>query len=113
VDGDGRLEIGVLHNGGHFRCYDAATGTLKWELDDVPGGSDVLTADVDGDGLCEFVLGGDALLAIKAMGDRTGEILWQLPLPQGSLTPTIADVDGDGRCEIVVGCGDGVMRVFK
>ena len=113
VDGDGRLEIGVLHNEGHFRCYDAATGRLKWELDGVVGNSDVVTADVDGDGRCEFVMGGDALLAIKAVNDERGEVLWQLPLPDGSRTPAIADVDGDGLCEIVVGCGDGAIRVYK
>ena len=113
VDGDGKLEIGVLHSEGHFRCYDAATGLLKWELEDVAGSSDVVTADVDGDGRCEFVVGGNALLAIKAVSDDRGEVLWQLPLPGGSRTPAIADVDGDGLCEIVVGCGDGMIRIYK
>ena len=32
VDGDGKLELGVIHDGGYFRCYDAANGHLKWEF---------------------------------------------------------------------------------
>ena len=32
VDGDGKLEWGVIHDGGFFRCYDATNGALKWEL---------------------------------------------------------------------------------
>ncbi|MBI3923117.1 MAG: VCBS repeat-containing protein [Armatimonadetes bacterium] len=113
VDGDGKLEIGAIHNGGIFRCYDAATGTLKWELTGINQWTDVVTADVDGDGLPEFVAGGGSLAAIKATGPTSGKVLWQTTLPAGTATPAIADIDGDGFGEIVVGCADGKVRICK
>lgn len=113
VDGDGRLEIGALHNGGFFRCYDAATGTLKWELQGVRQWTDVVTADVDNDGRPEFIAGGSALAAIKALNEKSGKVLWEVPVPGGARSPAIADIDGDGFGEIVVGCGDGKVRVYK
>jgi len=113
VEGDGKLELGVLHNGGFFRCYDAATGALKWELKGVRQLSDVATADVDGDGRPEFIAGGSFLAAIKALDEKSGKVLWEVPVPGGARSPAIADVDGDGSAEIIVGCGDGKVRVYK
>jgi outer membrane protein assembly factor BamB len=112
VDGDGKLEIGTLHNGFMFRCYDAATGALKWELKTPKCWTDTIVADVDGDGRPEFVLAGNAITAIKAVDANHGQILWEAPAPN-SLTPLVADLDGDGQGEIIVGCGDGKLRVFK
>ncbi len=109
VDGDGRLEIGAIHNGQVFRCYDAATGEVEWEIEGVTQWVDVATADVDGDGVPEFVTG---LAAIKAT-ESGGEVLWEVAVPGGSRSPAIADVDGDGICEIVVGCGDGKVRAYR
>jgi hypothetical protein len=113
VDGDGRLELGALHDGGHLRCYEASTGDRKWEISGLGSGTDVVTADVDDDGRPEFVTGGELLSAVKAVDDQNGRILWQVPIPGGSLTPTVADVDGDGLCEIVLSCGDGKVRIYK
>lgn len=112
VDGDGKLEIGTVHNGGTFRCYDAATGALKWELETPRLWTDTITADVDGDGLPEFLLAGNAVTAIKAAAQDAGKVLWEVPLPN-SRTPFIADLDGDGFGEIVVTSGDGRLRVLK
>ncbi|NPV48252.1 MAG: VCBS repeat-containing protein [Armatimonadetes bacterium] len=112
VDGDGKLEIGTVHNGGVFRCYDAATGALKWELDTPNLWTDTITADVDGDGLPEFLLAGNAVTAIEPVSENAGKLLWEVPLPN-SRTPLIADVDGDGLGEIIVTCGDGKLRVLK
>ena len=113
LDGDGELEIGILFDGGRFGCFAAATGELKWELENIDSNTDVVAADVDGDGALEFVVGGNTVTAIKAKGKREGYVLWELGLPGGCLTPTIGDMDGDGRSEIIVSCGDGLIRAYK
>jgi outer membrane protein assembly factor BamB len=110
VDGDGRLEIGVIHDDGAFRCYDAVNGTLRWELPDVRQTSDVVTADVDGDGLPEFVA---SLAAYKAVDVGHGKVLWEVDAPVSQCPPVVADVDGDGLSEIIVGFLDGTLRVYK
>ncbi len=109
VDGDGKLEFGVIHDGGFFRCYDAATGTLKWELEGIKQTTDVVTADVDGDGLPEFLAG---LAAYKAIDQSHGKVLWEVQAPAAG-SPLVADVDGDGLCEIVLPCSDGKIRAYK
>jgi hypothetical protein len=107
VDGDGRLELGMPHSEG-FRCYDAATGQLRWILDDVRGSTDVIVVDVDGDGDHEFVFGaGEKLVALT--GDK-GEMLWSLDLGAKVGAPIAADVDGDGYVEILVGSADGRLH---
>jgi outer membrane protein assembly factor BamB len=109
VDGDGKLELGVLHDGGFFRCYDATNGRLKWEIAGVRQATDVVTADVDGDGRPEFLVG---LAAFKAVDEHHGRLLWEVEVPAAH-APVVADVDGDGYCEILLGCLDGRVRVFK
>ncbi len=109
VDGDGKLEIGVIHDGGFFRCYDATNGKLKWELTGIQQTTDVVTADIDGDGRPEFLAG---LAAFKPIDQTRGRVVWEVDVPAAH-SPVVADVDGDGLCEIVLGCTDGIVRVFK
>jgi outer membrane protein assembly factor BamB len=109
VDGDGKLELGVIHDGGLFRCYDATNGNLKWELQGIKQTSEVVAADVDGDGRPEFVAG---LAAFKAVDQSSGTVIWELDVPAAH-APVVADLDGDGLCEMIVGCTDGKIRVYK
>jgi outer membrane protein assembly factor BamB len=109
VDGDGKLEIGVIHDGGLFRCYDATTGLLKWELAGIKQRTDVVTADIDGDGLPEFLAG---LAAFKPLDQTHGKVVWEADA-LAAHSPVVADVDGDGLCEIVIGCTDGKIRVYQ
>lgn len=130
IDGDGRLE---LLSPGHrrsleslaqeFRCYDAATGALKWTLPlpgscfvgnnrgfpDSPGHA--VVADVDGDGREECVVAiAHTLYCIGAAPDgRSGEVRWRLELPAALGAPSLADVAGDGRLQIVIACADGYI----
>jgi outer membrane protein assembly factor BamB len=99
----------VIHDGGFFRCYDATNGALKWEIPGVKQTTDVVTADIDGDGRPEFLAG---LAAFKPIDQTHGRVVWEVDVPAAH-SPVVADVDGDGKCEIVI-CGtDGVLRVFK
>ena len=111
VDGDGRLELGMPHPQG-FRCYDAATGELKWQLPEPGTQTDVVAADIDDDGMDEFILGvGNKLMAIKGEKD-TGSVLWTLDLGSLATAPIVADINGDGLAEILVGTADGHLNII-
>jgi hypothetical protein len=71
--------------------------------------TDVVTADVDGDGRPEFVAG---LAAFKAVNHTTGKVLWQANIPAAH-APVIADLDADGFCKIFLGCTDGKIRAYR
>jgi hypothetical protein len=130
ADGDGRLELlspghGKTPGTGEqeFRCYDAATGRLKWTLR-LPGScfspnggfysgtpTATATADLDSDGREECVFAaGSTLYAVGANRDGTaGEVKWKFEMPGSLGPPVIADTTGSGRPEIVVVCGDGYV----
>ncbi len=114
VDGDGKLEFGTAFTD-RFACYEAATGRLRWELH-LPGkGSDVVCADLDGDGRPEFLFGcaDGHLYAVRAGRDgRTGSILWRVPLGSPVGQPVVADLDGDGLAEVLVCTQDGYLHVL-
>jgi len=109
VDGDGQLEIGALHQGGIFRCYNAANGNLKWELPGLTTICEVVTADVDNDQISEFLVGGTC---IEATSQHEGKIVWNVP-SQSSSSPVVADIDNDGLSELIYSCHDGLIRIFE
>jgi hypothetical protein len=104
VDGDGNLELGFTgcEGGRGLRCLDAATGSLKWEwpLKSNPHET-VYTADVDGDGLDEFLFAHEKDL--YAVNGKAGvpNLVWQAGLPSVPGCLTLADVDRDGKIEIL------------
>lgn len=111
VDGDGRTEAGYEEaRSGWFVCRDLWSGAEKWRLKlDGKGYGPAVTADFDGDGKGEFLIGGYCL----GTDDRgQGKIKWRANLPNGGW-PAIADLDGDGLGEIIVPGGDGTVRIFK
>jgi len=110
IDGDGRLELGMPHPQG-FRCYDAATGELKWQLPEPGTQTDVAAADIDDDGRDEFILGiGNRLVVLKGEED-SGRVFWTLDLGSLATAPIVADIDGDGLAEILVGTADGHLNI--
>lgn len=111
VDGDGRLELGMPHGTG-FRCYDVATGTLRWQIEGLIGTTEVVTGDVDGDRRDDFVLGvGQRVVTIS--GDNLGgHERWSVDLGAVAGAPLLADVDGDRKVEVVVGVADGSLVVI-
>ena len=112
VDGDGNLELGMPHPDG-FRCYDAATGDLRWQIPHVKGSTDVVAADIDGDGKDEFIFGtGSSVVSLKGKRDR-GFLFWSLDLGAPVGAPIVADVNCDGLAEILVGTNDGVLSIIS
>jgi outer membrane protein assembly factor BamB len=111
-DGDGHLEaIGVGYQEDGIRCYDAATGKIKWRLP-MPASGDAAgtaSADINSDGRDEalFTLGGTLYCVGTPQPGGAGALLWQLDLPATLGPPTIADADGDGLAEIILVGADG------
>jgi len=105
VDGDGELEVGYAAiNSKSFVCRNAATGTVEWELAlPYPPNAPVITADADGDGKGEFLVGA---FCIGVESSGKGKLLWQAPRALG--WAAIADFDGDGRGEIACPISGGV-----
>jgi hypothetical protein len=114
---DGNLELGGVYKNPstgnyEFRFYRALSGEnlVTYSLSGwgVPC-TDVVTADLDGDGDDEFLFGqGSSLLC---MGSRGLE--WSLYLGASPGEIALADVDKDGVLEILVSTSDGYVRVYK
>ena len=109
VDGDGVIEVGYAAlNSKTFTCRNLWTGEVKWELPlpNAPNGP-VISADVDGDGKGEFLVG-TYCIGTNAAGQ--GEIRWRAPVDLG--WAIIADFDGDGQGEIAC-AGQGKIYLLK
>ena len=110
-DGDGKLEaIGIGYDDG-TRCYNAATGTVKWRLPFGAGltPTGMASADINGDGRDEAVLTmGTTMYCLGA-----GKVLWEFGLPVCVGPPCIADVDGRRQANIVVAGSDGYVYCVK
>ena len=109
VDVDGKMALGAPFPDG-FRCYESATGKLKWTLK-IPAGpyAGVVSADLDDDGQDEFLFAAhNRLVAVKSVGTE-GKLLWQVELLGRLSEPIFADVDGDGQGEILLTCEDGML----
>ncbi|MBM3277575.1 MAG: hypothetical protein FJY95_05775 [Candidatus Handelsmanbacteria bacterium] len=112
--GAGQWLIGIGRQNGNFACLDAETGTVRWELPVGATCTDVVSGDVDGGGVLEFLFG-TSHGQLWAVGDRENQphLRWKVDLPAGSGPPILADVDGDGACEVVVYTLDGYLNVLK
>jgi len=111
ADGDGRLEVGYEEKrDGQFVCRDLWTGKQEWRLKlDGRGFGPAISADFDGDGKGEFLIGG---YCIGTDANGQGQIRWRLRLPVGSGWPAIADLDGDGLGEIIMSSSDGLIHIL-
>lgn len=71
--------------------------------------TDIVSADLDGDGRAEFLFGiGNSIQCINSQG-----LKWSV---NSGATPgeiALADVDRDGRLEIIVCTRDGYLKVYK
>jgi hypothetical protein len=106
VDADGILEVGyATSNSREFVCRDAWSGDVEWTVQlPFPVHAPCLSADADGDGKGEFLIG-SFCLGTDQQGK--GVIKWQSPVSMG--WPAIADFDGDGLGEIACAVQGGVV----
>lgn len=126
-DGDGRMEmIGVGFEDG-VRCYDTASGEIKWRMADPSGRIDgfgvhslnpvsgTATADINSDGRDEALMSmGDTLycLASSEKGD-SGEIRWHVKLPAQIGPPTIVQLEKDAPASVLVIGRDGYVYCIR
>jgi outer membrane protein assembly factor BamB len=118
-DGDGRIEaLGIGYPDG-IRCYDTATGHIRWRMPN-PAPHDPLetaSADINGDGREEalFVVA-NTLYCVGASGPSAqaqGTLLWKLELPAPVGPPVIADLEGQGRAAILLVGSDGYVYCVR
>lgn len=114
VDGDGRVEVGSCEPDRGFVCLDGATGQVRWTWPDLRANpASIVTCDVDGDGLEEFVLPSEKeLIAFNGRGGAP-TVIWRMPLPAACRQVVIADADGDGLAEILMPCADGYLYCVR
>ena len=117
VDGDGRLEVGSCEPDRGFVCFDGATGEVRWTWADLqvqPSAiTSIVTCDVDGDGLEEFLLPSEKELIAFNGRDGKANVVWRMPLPATCRQVVVSDADGDGRAEILMPCADGYLYCVR
>jgi len=99
---------------GKFVCFDAMTGQHAWDIQLETAPSAIISGDVDGDGMVEFLFGGQngKLYVYRDAGDHPDGV-WQKQFDGPVGTPLLADLDGDGKSEIILSIGDGNIVVLK
>ncbi|HEX3048429.1 MAG TPA: hypothetical protein VHY08_27015, partial [Bacillota bacterium] len=113
----GRMEIGGVYkntsnNGLEFRFYNGSNGELigMYPLPANLGTpiTDVVTADLDQDGVDEALFGqGTSLVCMEAQG-----IKWTLNLGAVPSEIALGDINGDGLLEIAVCNSDGYLKIY-
>jgi hypothetical protein len=110
--GDGRAEaLGIGYEDG-IRCYDAATGKIKWRISVPEPGTPVGTAsaDLNSDGRDEaLVTINQTLCCFGEDAAGKGSVLWKITLPATVGPPSIADVDNSGKASILLVGSDGYV----
>jgi len=109
LNGDGRLRIGAAAYRGGFRCYDAATGAVRWSFPTKHTPTDPVSADIDGDKREEFIFGVGRELIAVGEADGKPRVVWRLTMPAAVYSPIAVDVDGDGRLEVLCTAADGLL----
>ncbi len=115
-DGSGRMQAITFGASDGLRCFDTATGEVKWHLPLPPGGFSIgsASADLDGDGRDEaLILLGNSLYCLETLESGEGHIAWEFLLPATSGPPVIADVEGNGTASILLAGVDGYLYCLQ
>lgn len=114
-DDSGALQVvGWAYPDG-LRCYDVATGQVRWRLP-VPepaGVSGLVSGDLDGDGRDEVVCAAGRQVLCLKVENAVGRVAWSVPMPCHLGPPTLADVDGKGQLSILVAGSDGKVYCLQ
>jgi len=89
---------------GDVRARRGTDGSLLWSVPLNSSLTSVVSCDIDGDGLADFIVGtGDGWL--YALNARDGSIKWRIDLGGPAGPPIAADIDGDHATEILIPAG--------
>ncbi len=116
VNADGKLDIlgaNYFNDEGLFvKAFDYESGLPIWTNEKIVPGADLhayhggAVADIDNDGLPEYVIGSGAGL-VYAINLEDGSDLWTLELNASNMSAiSIADLDADGALEVVFNNND-------
>ncbi len=113
VDHSGQDSIFVVTNDPSVVRLNS-TGDIAWQYDSGPmlysGGTLV---DVNGDGVKDFLVGGN-MRQVIALDGRTGALLpTSYPVGGAGYWPTVADLDGDGTPEILFSGYDRSVHAYS
>ena len=111
IDADGLPEIAMSTADGDLIVVRADTGLEKWRLHPGEVATDIITCDIDGDGVVELIATTQqgCVLCIGVGSHGAGVVRWRIDLGYSLGPPIAADIDGDGRSEILVVSGDGYL----
>jgi outer membrane protein assembly factor BamB len=114
-DGDGRMEaIGIGYDDG-VRCYDLASGKVKWRLPaPVPANvAGCASGDLDGDGRDEalFMIGQE--LVCLGSSNGTGWLKWKFHLPVVCGPPALAVLEPGGTLSVLLAGSDGYVYCVR
>ena len=112
TDSSDRIFIGGVYKDG-FRCYEPKEGKVVWTypLPESGAGGPTITADVNSDGLDEFLFTkGEMLYALNGR-DGKANLVWSLELPANPGPLVYADADGDGKPEILFVGSDSYLYI--
>jgi len=126
-DGDGRADVvGVGYEDG-VRCYDMASGQVKWRMANPADGfgnfgqkaenpvKGSASGDFDGDGRDEALIAvGRTLFCLGApVAGSVGEIRWSVELPAEIGPPTVVSLDKASGISILVVGSDGYVYCLR
>jgi outer membrane protein assembly factor BamB len=114
--GAGRWDVGIVNQEGMFHCCDVTTCQTRWTFDLGSRASmpfNVVSADLDGDGRDEFLVGTPKGELYALSESAAGHLLWKKSFEGGIREAIVADVDSDGIAEIIVELEDGSIHILK
>jgi len=128
IDADEGYDIALGGKFGDVSAYSGADGSVLWRrclsngistdisVSMIPTSglcsgttlSNIVTGDIDGDSIDEFVVG-DKQGNLYVINSEDGTLAWTMKFDGAIGNPVLADVNNDGKIEIVTGAGDGYL----